>query len=335
MRTPRQLLGRVKRLNRPRATRLDQLAALVTYGGDRPRVSEVGPDAWLVQRPGGRRDRLTADQLDDDTWVLTRGGKRARSSRRIGRPKLRTDVVRDETAVRKNMRAYQLRMLHHLAEEHVAWILRELGINCVLDVGANRGQYALRLREAGYRGRIVSFEPVPGNAEVLEKQAADDPDWRVIRAALGSADNEAEMAVAGAGGQMSSLRTASEFGKSWNRNLETRETESVAVRRLDGLFDELVAGLDDPRVYLKLDTQGYDLEAFAGAGSRIDDVLGMQSEVACVPIYENIPRLPRQIEVYEAAGFELTGMYPVTIDPTSLRVIEFDAVMIRADARSG
>jgi hypothetical protein len=97
------------------------------------------------------------------------------------------------------------------------------------------------------------------------------------------------------------------------------------------VYDELVAGLDDPRVYLKLDTQGYDLEAFAGAGDRIKQVVGMQSEVSSVPIYDGMPRLTEQIAVYEDAGFELTGMFPVITDAATMRIIEFDAVMVRAE----
>jgi hypothetical protein len=58
----------------------------------------------------------------------------------------------------------------------------------------------------------------------------------------------------------------------------------------------------------------------------------MQSEVACVPIYDGMPRLPDQIAAYESAGFEITGMFPVTRHRASMRVIEFDVTMVRTDA---
>jgi hypothetical protein len=131
---------------------------------------------------------------------------------------------------------------------------------------------------------------------------------------------------------MSSLLPSSEFGKDWHDRLKESETQKISVRRLDGLFDEAIEGIDDPRVYLKLDTQGYDMQAFAGAGDRLKEIAGMQSEVACVPIYDGMPRLPDQIAAYEAAGFEITGMFPVTRHRASLRVIEFDVTMVRADA---
>jgi FkbM family methyltransferase len=177
----------------------------------------------------------------------------------------------------------------------------------------------------------VSFEPVAEMAARLREAAADDPDWLVMQNALGEAEGVAEIhAMQGA---MSSLLPASEFGRRWSPKLRRTHPEQITIRRLDAVFDEAVAGIDRPRVYLKLDTQGFDLRAFAGAGSRIEDVLGMQSEVACVPIYDDMPRLTEQIRVYEDAGFELTGMFPVNVEGSSLRVIEFDAVMVRPDAR--
>jgi FkbM family methyltransferase len=218
----------------------------------------------------------------------------------------------------------------YLAREHMSRLIRHLDINCVLDVGANVGQYAQQLRRGGYNGRVVSFEPVPAVADKLREAALDDPEWRVIECALGDADHEAEINVRP--GTMSSLLPSSDFGKNWHDRLKVAEAQKISVRRLDGLFDEAVKGIDDPRVYLKLDTQGYDMQAFAGAGDRMKEIAGMQSEVACVPIYDGMPRLPDQIAAYEAAGFEITGMFPVTRHRASLRVIEFDVTMVRTDA---
>jgi FkbM family methyltransferase len=230
------------------------------------------------------------------------------------------------------MRLHQLTLGNYLADELIVWMLRELEINCVLDVGANIGQYGKSLRTAGYTGRIVSFEPLPHLADQLRETAAGDPEWHVMEYALGDADDEAEMTVVAGRGRTSSLLPVSDFGKSWSPRLEGIRHESVSIRRLDDLFAEAVAGLESPRVYLKLDTQGYDLQAFSGAGARIDEIVGMQSEVSSVPIYDGMPRLPEQISAYEAAGFEITGMFPVSRDRKTLRVIEFDAVMIRVDA---
>ena len=226
---------------------------------------------------------------------------------------------------------FQLPKLRRIGEQHKAWVLHELEVNVVLDVGANLGQYARSLRQNGYTGRIVSFEPVPHTADKLEKRAARDPDWQVMRYALGDRDETARIHLGVGQGRLSSLLPATEFGRSWDPRIDAGRTASVEVRRLDGLFDQAVAGVDDPRVFLKLDTQGFDLKAFAGAGDRTADLVGMQSEVSQVPLYEGMPHLTDQLATYAAAGFGISGLFPVVVDRPTMQVIEFDAVMVRTD----
>jgi FkbM family methyltransferase len=224
-------------------------------------------------------------------------------------------------------------LLRHLAIEHIVEVLSRLQVNCVLDVGANRGQYASKLREAGYTGRIISFEPLPHLADEVEAASAGDPEWRLVRCALGREDTESEMNVDSEQGTLSSLLDASEFGRTWNRRLrEEEDVLTVPVRRLDGMWEDLLKDLEDPRVYLKMDTQGFDLEAFAGAGDRVDDILAMQSEIASLPIYDGMPKMTEQLEIYQGAGFILSGLYPVGVYRPTLGVIEFDAVMVRPEA---
>jgi FkbM family methyltransferase len=292
-------------------------------------VEPVGPGAAVVARRG---QRLSVHGLDERTWVVQRGKGRRRSVRRMGPARSRTHLLVDEVAARDGLHQQQLQLASYMAAEHVGSVLRDLGINCVLDVGANVGQFGQRLRHAGYTGRIVSFEPLPHLAEQLHERADPDPEWHVMAYALGDEDTEAEMTVVDGPGKTSSLLPASEFGTSWLPRLEGIGKETVRIRRLEDLFDEAVDRLDEPRVFLKMDTQGYDLRTFAGAGERIKDVLGLQSELASIPIYDQMPRMPEALATYEAAGFETTGIFPISRDRDTPRVIEFDVVMIRADA---
>lgn len=314
-------------------------------GGD---VTRVRPDSWLVQTgPGeplslthvekqtwllhrGRRGPLL-DGLDDGTWLLQRRGQPRLFPRHLWPPELRVHLLVNPRLLRGHAGTFQARTSDYLAQHHVAWVLRRLDINCVLDVGANVGQYAKRLRQSGYRGRIVSFEPVAQHVEELRAEAAGDPDWEVFGFALGEQDGSAQ--INAMPGTMSSLLPTSDFGRTWSVKLQHSDVETIQIRRLESVFDQAVAGLDDPRVFLKLDTQGFDLQALRGAGGRLEEVLGLQSEVACLPIYEGMARMPEQLQAYEAAGFETTGMFPVTRHHETMRVIEFDVVMVRSGSR--
>lgn len=232
--------------------------------------------------------------------------------------------------VRRNVADFQKALYRFLTPEHVAWMLRLYRVNCVVDAGANVGQFGLALRRAGYRGRIASFEPLPHLLERLEPVARADPDWRVFPVALGSDDAEMPMHVVS--GTMSSLLPPSEFGSSRYKRFRAMEAQRVPVRRLDGMLDEVLDGVPDPRPYLKLDTQGFDLEVFRGLGDRSAEFVGMQSEVALVRIYEGMPHLTQMLDVSERAGFQVTGMFPVSREDRTARVLEFDCVMVRPDA---
>ena len=80
-----------------------------------------------------------------------------------------------------------------------------------------------------------------------------------------------------------------------------------------------------------MDTQGFDLEVFRGLGAWAEHVIGLQSEVSLLPIYEQMPRMGEAIAEYEKGGFEISGLYPVTSEADG-RVIEYDCVMVRAAA---
>jgi FkbM family methyltransferase len=222
----------------------------------------------------------------------------------------------DERAIFEDLQRVQLPALFEM-----------YGVNCVIDVGAHEGEYAMRLRDGGYSGRVVSFEPVPRAYERLARRAADDPDWTVHQLALGREDGTTT--INAVPGTLSSLRQPTQFGARRYRRLRKAEPVAVDVRRLDHLLDGILDGVPRPRPFLKLDTQGYDLDVFAGAGDAVDRFVGMQSELALMEIYKGMPRLPDALAMYEAAGFEIAAMYPVSRQTKTARVLEYDCVMVR------
>ena len=97
-------------------------------------------------------------------------------------------------------------------------------------------------------------------------------------------------------------------------------------------FDELFDGIKRPRPFLKLDTQGFDLDVFKGAGDAIDRFVGLQSELSLMEIYKGMPGMQESLAAYEEAGFEIAALYPVSRQTRTARVLEYDCVMVRASA---
>jgi FkbM family methyltransferase len=251
----------------------------------------------------------------------------------IGGDALRATLVWDRRRVRARPARLQQRLAQVAQRELVMWVLRAGEVDCVVDAGANTGQFAQGLRRAGYRGRIVSFDPVRSAYDGLAAAARDDDAWWVRHCGLGSSDGTAT--IHAMRGTMSSLLPPSDFGREWAAGLRNMTSEEVTIRRLDGLMPEILDGLDAGRVYLKMDTQGYDLEVVQGAGEALDRVVALQAELSCVPIYDGMTRLPEQWVALEAAGFESAGVFPVSFDHETVRAIEYDVVMVRAREMRG
>ncbi len=222
------------------------------------------------------------------------------------------------------------RIYDYLRQVRLKTILEKYQINIVLDVGANQGQFAEDLRRIDYEGRIISFEPISSVFELLKEVARNDPNWDVYQLALGRENGEQKIRVAAESVFTSFLKSNSwceqEFGE---RALGSKE-ETVIVRRLDEVLNETVGNLDKARMYLKMDTQGYDLEVFKGLGSMYERIFALQSEMSVIPIYQGMPHLTDSISFIEKAGFEIAGMYPVSQEKSALRIIEFDCLMVNS-----
>jgi FkbM family methyltransferase len=207
-------------------------------------------------------------------------------------------------------------------------LLNRFEINCVIDVGAHDGEYAHSLREIGYTGRICSFEPVKATFERLRSSFEGDANWRGFNMALGAKDGELSMNLH-ADSQFNSFLPVSSYGNErFSQYLGTAK-EVVPIRRLDDLFADCVSGLPNPSVYLKIDTQGYDMEVIEGAQASMSQVKGLQSELSVKPVYEGSPSFTTALTRLTGLGFEPAGMFSINRDSNGLSVVEFDCVMVR------
>jgi FkbM family methyltransferase len=213
-------------------------------------------------------------------------------------------------------------------EAQLAALLERFAIACVLDVGANAGQYGGLLRAWGYRGRIVSFEPVAAAHARLELRAAADPDWQVApRMALGAKDGEATIEVS-AESDMSSILPQTELLRRLSPSSRVVGRERVPIRRLDGLAKEYVE--HGERTFLKVDTQGFEAEVLAGARELLPRLQGIQLEMSLVRCYEGERDFRELIDDLERAGFSPWLFLPGYFEQKLARQLQLDGVFMRA-----
>jgi FkbM family methyltransferase len=222
-----------------------------------------------------------------------------------------------------------------MAERHLGLLLRELEVDCVLDVGANHGGFAEMIRRAGWSGPLISFEPQSSCCKVLKRLAAGDPAWSIHPIAL--SDHEGTVRL--------TLRASSTFTslneprfdskivaeKEMKEKLDVLGFEDVPVRRLDAVLDEL-PGKRPERIFLKIDTQGHDEAVLAGASGIVDRVIGLQVELTQDPLYHSTSHYLDVLQAFRRCGFDLSATFPVFRDPESQATLEFDGVLVRNTA---
>jgi FkbM family methyltransferase len=212
---------------------------------------------------------------------------------------------------------------------HVDQVFARHGINVVFDVGAHHGEYGTWLRRNGYRGWIASFEPVAASFAALRRRSAGDRHWLAFPTALGATGGRAEINVARNSVFSSFLGLTAYATETFGAEPAVTAVEPVDVATLDDVADAVLDRVAEPRPYLKLDTQGWDLEVMDGGPQTLPRVLALQTEVSCRPVYRNMPTMATSLDTLRAHGFAVSGLFPVTRD-ADLRVVELDCVAVRA-----
>jgi len=240
--------------------------------------------------------------------------------------------VSSAVAKLRSLRLIDKRQLNRLPEQtHLAKLLKHLEVDCVFDVGANTGQYATMLRrQAHFKGRIISFEPIPAAAAEVARKAQHDPAWTVEQAALADTSGSRTFHVM-AGSEFSSLSKPKhdEVGLFTTLNRPT-QTIVVMTEKLADIFPRLQAQFGFRRPFLKLDTQGFDPLVLRGAEGVLQQFVGFQSELAIRRIYEDSIDFREVLTLYESLGFDLSALVPNNAGHFPA-LVEIDCIMVRRD----
>lgn len=219
--------------------------------------------------------------------------------------------------------------IHTSAGAQLDRLLKHLHVDLVLDVGANRGQYAAGLRAHGYAGRIVSFEPLSAAHARLTAAARKERAWSVApRMALGDSVGEIEIHVSGNSFSSSLLAMLPEHERAApGSGYVARET--APLKRLDDVAGEFLAGARN--VLLKIDTQGYEDRVLAGASALLPKLTAIQMELSLMPLYAGQILVDEMRARVEALGFVLFAVFPGFVHEQTGRTLQIDGFFVRRD----
>jgi len=212
-----------------------------------------------------------------------------------------------------------------------AKMLQAQNIDLVLDIGSNEGTYPLKLRECEYKGRIISFEPLPCSFSILRLSVAKDPLWSCENLAVGDEDGTIEMNVSGHRTSSSILPISEAHLRAMPSSLTVRK-EKVGIVRLDSLLGKMFGRNEN--IYLKIDVQGFERHVLEGARETLKQTRAIELELSLVPMYEGGAGMNEMLDYLTGIGFDLASLEPVFFDPKTGNLLQTDGIFVRlADVR--
>ena len=206
-------------------------------------------------------------------------------------------------------------------------------IDLVLDVGANTGQYAEFIRECGYRGRIVSFEPLTTAYTKLKQVSNRDHLWDVAeQTAIGNQDGEVKINIA-SNSYSSSVLDMLDTHSNAAPNSVYCGSEVVKMRRLDTIAPKYVQS-NTGSIFLKMDVQGFELQVLLGATNFLPLIQGIQTELSLVPLYAGQALFKEMLDKIESLGYTLWRIVPGFTDSRTGKLLQVDAIFFKVDTTS-
>lgn len=214
--------------------------------------------------------------------------------------------------------------------KRVAMLLKDQGIDLVIDIGANTGQFAESLYDFGYRGRTISFEPVPDAHREISARSSAYPEWTVAeRMAIGEKDGEIEFHITD-DTKFSSVLPIEDSYSAHNTKSAIVKKELLPIHQLDSVIDKYAPGWEQATILLKIDTQGYEQQVISGAAKVMAKAKGLKIEIPIYKIYQDA-----QLGFYETLRFvEQEGFQPFSfhvegVDLPTGRVNTMDGLFFR------
>jgi FkbM family methyltransferase len=205
-------------------------------------------------------------------------------------------------------------------------LIKNYKIDLVLDIGANEGQDAEKLRKNGYQGRIVSFEPLTSAFTLLKKRAESDSLWNVVNSSLGDQNIKARINI-------SENSCSSSLLEILPRHLNAAPesafvgSEEITVQTLDYIFYDFYNPGES--VFLKIDTQGYERKILEGACRSLKSIIGIQLEMSLVTLYKGECLFEDMFSYMTEKGYTLMSLEPEWTDRQTGQLLQVNGIFFR------
>jgi FkbM family methyltransferase len=184
-------------------------------------------------------------------------------------------------------------------------LLETLNCECIVDVGANRGQFALIARKVFPQAKIFSFEPLEEPAQTFRSIFGDDQKVQLYPFAVGPEEMKSTLHVTRDDDSSSMLAVTQTQLKMFPGSEET-ELREVRIFPLSEVLD--AASLPNASL-LKIDVQGFEMEVLKGCEDILDKFSHLYIECSFIELYKDQALAHEIISWLAQREFVLSGIY--------------------------
>ena len=193
------------------------------------------------------------------------------------------------------------------AVEH-ATVLSSLGCRTIVDIGANRGQFSLVASETCPASRVIAFEPLPRPAQSFRRVFHCINNVTLYESAIGVTSGAAKIHVS-ARDDSSSMLGITDLQNSIFPGTAEANTQTINVTTLADVIGP--KDISSPAL-LKLDVQGFELQALMGCQTLLTEFSWIYVECSFLELYTGQALAHEVIHWLAQRHFILTGVYNVT-----------------------
>lgn len=199
-----------------------------------------------------------------------------------------------------------------------------IGIDLVIDVGANKGQFAQKIRQIGYKQKIISFEPLKEVYSELISNSLNDNNWEIYpMVAVGDSNSKIRINVSENLASSSVLEIQNEhiIAEKSSRYIKSYKVDQV---RLDDL--NFKTGFSS--IFLKIDVQGYEFNVLRGAEDLLKKIALLKIEISFTKLYQGTYDWKKLINFLESKGFEIWDFENGFRNKNNLKLLQADVIFV-------
>jgi FkbM family methyltransferase len=204
--------------------------------------------------------------------------------------------------------------------------IEKSGANLIFDIGANEGQFSSELRKAGFEGEIICFEPLSKAYKVLLENASKFYFKVHQRCAIGDRIEETLINVSN-NSVSSSLLPISNIHTQSAPKSKYVDSESVKVITLDSLIPVYLN--IDSKLFLKLDTQGFEWNVLMGGKEILNRTVALSLELSFQELYVGQKLWFEIVDFLHQNGFYIWAIQKGFTNPVTGQSLQADVIFLK------